>query len=234
MEVRTLRDQSTRTVAGLVGDELAAHPAGKRFGLDKLSTILKRTSSAIGRAVNELAGAGAVIVEPDPKDARKKLVYMPDDKRTAWRADSGASVAAAGVSLIVPSFSERAAKASAGRTEKLRPPLRFGMWADGALVIEGLAKRQLTLPAGDTATLAALFSSFPEGSLAALCASPLQPAFTLRIDGHAYPMTGEQTAALIAYIEQLPAKAMRGSPGSADGTYTPRTQWFPNGGGTQS
>lgn len=87
--------------------------------------------------------------------------------------------------------------------------LRFAVWSDGALAIEGLARKQLTLPADDTGRLAEALAALPEGAFEGLCNSPLKPVFTLSINGKDYALNAQQAADLVAYIEQLPARTLR-------------------------
>lgn len=204
-----------RTTAGLVGDFLASK-AGQRFITKDLAGILQRDRGGLVDAVSKLKHRAAIETMVDPEDRRRTLAFMTAEQATAWLADGGAS-AAAGVVLSAALATGPAPAVAAGRSVRTPAGLRFGVWNDGAIVIEGLVRKQLTLPAVDATALALLFATFPEGSLQALCASPLKPAFSLQIAGRGYPLTAEETAQLVDYIEQLPSRLMQ--PGAAGGMF---------------
>jgi len=196
-----------RMTVALVGGSLAAVPSRHGVLVSDLSKLVKRHPTAVLKALRALADAGALNLERDPADGRRWMTSMSDEQRHAWLKDGGATVAAEAI----------AADAQQGKRTDIPPrerqaaaaPLRFAVWSDGAIAIEGLARRQLTLPAAQTGELAQLFATFPEGALQRLLESPLKPAFALHVAGREHSMTSDQAAELIAYIEQLPARSIR-------------------------
>jgi DNA-binding MarR family transcriptional regulator len=202
---------AARTTLGLVGDFLASLPAGQSVIVKNLAKHLERDRAGVTDAISKLVAAKAVSSKADPEDLRRTIAYMTADQQQAWKGDAGAAVAAvAGLNLEVRASAAKAAEATRqAAADRRDQQLRFGVWNDGALAIEGLARKQLTLPAEATGSLAATLASLPEGALQALFESPLKPVFTLQVEGRDYPLTTEQAAALVAYIEQLPSKALR-------------------------
>lgn len=213
---------ASRTTAGLVGDFLAAK-AGQRFTTKDLSGTLQRDRGGVVDAVAALKHRDALQTMTDPEDRRRTLAFMTADQAAAWMADGGAT-SAAGLILSAAPASAKTVPVAAGESARKPAGLRFGVWNDGAIAVEGLARKQLTLPAADACALALLFASFPEGALQALCASPLKPSFSIHLDGRDYPLDAQQTGQLVDYIEQLPSRVMQpmkfpgGAPAAAPGT----------------
>lgn len=204
-----------RTTAGLVGDLLAATPDQSQPSVT-LTEKTGRDRAGVDRALQALTKAGALQCVPDAAGPatpgrRRSTYFMTLAQATAWTKDAGATVAAAArISLEVATVASKAAAATVkGAKDRQLVRLRFGVWSDGALAIEGLARTQLTLPADETRNLVGMLSSLPEGALQAMFESPLRPVFVLRVSERDYPLTAEQTGDLVAYIEQLPAKALR-------------------------
>lgn len=202
-------DTYNRSPASLVGDHLAATP-GQKLSAKEIGLALDRGDAGVRHFAQLLVSAGAISAEPDPAHRRNShtcrlLFFRTPQQAASWRPDTYAK--------YVSNMERRAPSASARTSSpaKRRPegPLRFGVWADGALMIDGLARKQLTVPPADTASLAQSLAALPEGALQALCDGPLRPSFSLCIGERDYPLNAQQTADLIAYIEQLPARTIR-------------------------
>lgn len=199
-----------RTTVARLGDLLASKP-GVSMSVAEAAVELKRHRTGVNDAIVALTRAGAIMSGLHPDDRRRSVISMTPEQAAAWSADAGEAIAATwGLGLHVATGVAKAAVAtSAGAQRRRSAPLRFAVWSDGGLVIDGLTRKQLTLPAADTGALAQTLATLPEGALQALSASPLRPAFALHVEGRDYPLDAQQTADLVAYIEDLPARTIK-------------------------